>query len=748
MKVRFILLVSVLASLSLYAQEQVTYTVDGQKIKLTVSQNYRAVQAVNLNEDVLNRLLDRTRAKEEDITNIASPKTDTVSYVIVDISGKKSNQKKAFDQRLGSAINALSTEETSLDKLPVLTNGKNLRLLPNEFVLCFQKDVTREQKDAYFNTNKIRVLRQSPYEPNEFIVTYENVEPLEAIRKTESPDKLIIKYITPNFIDILPKSVDMQTETTPYSAVFYDRPDDELMESQWYLPRIGLLGQNETEPSCWTITKGDSIIIAILDEGVDITHDDLKDKIKDPFDIVYNDNDQQPDSLSYHGTACAGIAAATTNNGKGVSGIASNSLIMPVRIAVKGADGWEICRVEDVANGIRYAANHGARVFNCSWGGGGESDPVNAAIDDAIEKKCVLVFAAGNNGQNYVEYPASLSLRKDVIAVSAVNESDELKVRTQRGNWGSQYGDEITLCAPGVNIFTTMTTRRGYSQYGYFNGTSSAAPIVSGAVALMLSVNPSLTPAQVKQIIRGNCDKLSADEFDPRFGYGRLNVRKLIKAAKEFGMPQSGITPAGAQAQTEAGAVQADTTRSSEQHTSTFGPLNAPPQDVYHFITPLKQPKTAACWITAATIVHRYHKNNHALKIEDVLPTLGSPFDIYFETNSGLPGADKEKFYNKAGFAYDHPQNYTIQAWFNLLKNKGPLVVDRLSFQQGNMIWTHVVVVVGIKIDSTDPNNSKFTYIDPWTGKEEPPITFLKFLEKYEALPANQVTTIQVSYFK
>lgn len=175
-----------------------------------------------------------------------------------------------------------------------------------------------------------------------------------------------------------------------------------------------------------------------------------------------------------------------------------------------------------------------------------------------------------------------------------------------------------------------------------------------------------------------------------------------------------------------------------------------PDNEVNYIISPLKQDKTNACWITTLTMLKRYKTNTPTLKIADVLNDLGGdPYKLYYDTNIGLGGKELQNFYTKAGIAYDQPQNYTVKGWFNLLKTKGPLIVDRFSFIDPvtNMVWTHVVVLVGIKLDSSNENNSTFIYIDPGTGKEMP-VTFTNFLKLYEALPSTGVLKIQVAYSK
>lgn|GEM_PF-5239834 len=170
--------------------------------------------------------------------------------------------------------------------------------------------------------------------------------------------------------------------------------------------------------------------------------------------------------------------------------------------------------------------------------------------------------------------------------------------------------------------------------------------------------------------------------------------------------------------------------------------------DIYYSVTPLQQPKGNDCWITSLTMLKRWKQNNPNLTIQEVLNVLGDPYSIYFQTNSGLPGTDLLAFYQKAGVAYDQPQNYTIDGWISLLKSHGPAIVDVLSFIDPikRIVWTHARVIVGIEKKATDLE-SKIILIDPAVGTEVSQ-TFKEFLEKYEAEPANQLDHIQVAYLK
>jgi len=255
-----------------------------------------------------------------------------------------------------------------------------------------------------------------------------------------------------------------------------------------------------------------------------------------PYDATDGDNDQEPNSWDGHGTACAGIAAAVTNNNLGVAGVGWNNKIMPIRIASSNCSGcnW-ITSNAIIEDGLRTAVDRGAHVLSNSWGGGSPSNAINSAIDHAISNNRTVVIAAGNDA-GPVSYPANISTNRDIIAVSATNEFDEFKTKTSQDGedwWGSNFGLEVNIAAPGVHIYTTdINGADGYVNGDYvpnFNGTSSATPFVAGAVGLLLSQNPSMTPAEVRDRLQATADDLGSPGFDNQFGHGRLNVARALE---------------------------------------------------------------------------------------------------------------------------------------------------------------------------------------------------------------------------
>jgi subtilisin family serine protease len=280
-------------------------------------------------------------------------------------------------------------------------------------------------------------------------------------------------------------------------------PNDPLYPP-WFLLKIGA-------PDAWSITTGSSnVIIAILDTGVEATHEDLAAKLV-PGRNIYNNNDDTSDVYG-HGTPVAGVAAAASNNGVGVASVAWNCNIMPVRVS----DMSGTATVSDIANGLTWAADHGARVANVSYYVTG-SKTVSSGAKYFRSKGGVVTAASGNYG-NFETAPDD----PYILTIGATDPQDNLYSY-------SSYGNNLDLVAPGNN---TTTLRGGL--YGAGGGTSFAAPVVAGVVALIFSVNPTLTPAQVESLLKQNADDLGDAGWDPTFGFGRVNAFRAVSSAPVF----------------------------------------------------------------------------------------------------------------------------------------------------------------------------------------------------------------------
>ena len=237
-------------------------------------------------------------------------------------------------------------------------------------------------------------------------------------------------------------------------------------------------------PEAWDrIRDASSQLVAVIDTGVDATNSDLVGHTVAGFNVVSPGN--PPTDTDGHGTMVAGIIAANTNNGLGVTGVTWNGQVMPIKVFLDGAAG---AFDSDIAVGIRYAADHGAKVINLSLGGPGDSPVLHDAIAYATSRDVVVVVASGNTSDNVPQFPAAYP---EVLAVGATDATGAL---TDFSSWG----DWLDVAAPGFHIVSTFLNNR----YAVGDGTSFAAPIVSGIAALVRAASPSLSAAQVGDRLR------------------------------------------------------------------------------------------------------------------------------------------------------------------------------------------------------------------------------------------------------
>ncbi|HLO33511.1 MAG TPA: S8 family serine peptidase, partial [Anaerolineales bacterium] len=219
--------------------------------------------------------------------------------------------------------------------------------------------------------------------------------------------------------------------------------------------------------------------------------------------------DNNPQDDNGHGTHVAGIAAALCNNGTGVAGVSWGARLMPVKVLNAAGNGT----YADVADGIIWAADHGAQIINLSLGGGNSSQMLQDAVDYAAAKSVVLVAAAGNAGRNSVFYPARYP---NVIAVAATDPSN-----AHAGF--SNYGPDVDLSAPGVSIYSTFP-----GGYGYNNGTSMATPFVSGLAAILRGIPGNSSPTLIASQMESTALDLGSPGMDDFYGYGLIQMDAAI----------------------------------------------------------------------------------------------------------------------------------------------------------------------------------------------------------------------------
>ena len=258
-------------------------------------------------------------------------------------------------------------------------------------------------------------------------------------------------------------------------------PTDPLWPNQWGPALIGA-------PAAWAVTMGSpSVVIAVLDTGVDFSQPDLRAALVPGYDFV--NRDDEPSDDNGHGTRTAGIVGARADNGLGISGVCPRCSVMPVKVA--GADGFASWL--DVASGITWATDHGASVISMSLGGA-QSDAVAAAVRYAQSKGVLVVAAAGNNGNSQRFYPAA---DPGVLSVAGTAKAGGLYSWSSHGSW-------VDVAAPGCDTTTFLGDR-----FGQFCGTSASAPVVAGLAGLAFSYSPNASAETIEHAIVSSAHRVA-----------------------------------------------------------------------------------------------------------------------------------------------------------------------------------------------------------------------------------------------
>ena len=374
-------------------------------------------------------------------------------------------------------------------KLNTLNTGsRNLNLLNAQFGVVNVQPV--------FSAQAGRVIQQEDALSNVMLLTLrEDVDEHAALRAYASLTE--VEYAELNYLYHI-----------------FGVPNDPFFSSQYGLYNTSSQGIDAING--WELEQGrDSVIIAIVDTGVDYNHEELSGRVIKGYDFVNNDTDPKDDNG--HGTHVAGIAAARMNNGRGIAGVCPGCSILAVKVVTAngaGANTW-------IANGIANAVSLGANVINLSLGGLERSQTIELAIKQAYARGIVVIAASGNDGSSLPLYPAAFP---EVIAVGATNQ------RGERASFSS-YGTHLAVAAPGEAIPGSLPN----NSYASWNGTSMASPHVAGLAGLILSRNAGLNNAQVRQILITTADDLGTAGQDQYFGYGRINALAALSQTPDNG---------------------------------------------------------------------------------------------------------------------------------------------------------------------------------------------------------------------
>lgn len=516
MKKISLFLVVLFCTTILYAQEHYYYY-DGNKRYLEINTQYAFLMQ-----------------KENKVLNFNSINVKYSSLKSIDLSRYSQNTIKK-DLRYWTELSF----EDKMSETDYLTKLSEMKSICKECVFApyfIDKDRNKVGLSNYFyvklySLNDTVILRKEAEKYNALIIHQNKFMPLWFTLSVSELSKLNaldlantlyeskkFKYSEPDFI------ID-----NPFASC----PSDPSFNQQWGLRNTGqnggTAGIDIKACDAWDISKGQNIVVAVVDMGVELNHPDLSANI---YPLSYDAGSGTSPSTIYgdHGTQCAGVVGAVQNTSGG-SGVAPNCKVMSISVTASMNTPNVI---EKFADGINWAYQHSADVISNSWGDNNLiSDLITNAIDSAVTNGrnhlgCVVIVASHNDGSS-LRYPATLP---NVIAVGSI---DNHGTRASDSN----YGTGLDVVAPGVNIYTTTLAYDGY--YTTVSGTSFAAPHVAGLAALILSVRPDLTQEQVRYAIESTCTKLSGYSFsnnsnqpngtwNDEVGYGLINASWAVNS--------------------------------------------------------------------------------------------------------------------------------------------------------------------------------------------------------------------------
>jgi len=445
-------------------------------------------------------------------------------------------------------INEVEGDEVVSYASPILLSetGEEIGGLTNQFMVRLKNYASKSDLDRLIGKARAKVTDYQ-FDSRTYFISVEKGS-LESVLSMANRfyETGLFEFAEPDFIFFVEKST-----------------NDQFFNQQWAINNTGQNGGTSGADmkvlKAWETTMGcNAVRIAILDDGVQLTHPDLIDNLVAGFDAAGGGTNGGPGGGDGHGTACAGIAGADADNTIGVAGIANNCRLVPVRVFTGTSTTTDLATAGWMAAGIDWAwQNNRSDVLSMSWriavGQGAIDQAINrAATQGRNGLGCVLLVASGNDNSTTLTFPAS---NPQVIAVGASTPCDTRKSTTScdgETNWGSNFGTGLDIVAPGVKIYTT--DRRGTAGFNTtpgdagdyvsnFNGTSAATPNAAGVAALILSANPTLTANQVRQILESTTDKIAGYTFNSNVagqpngtwnnevGYGRVNASRAVAAA-------------------------------------------------------------------------------------------------------------------------------------------------------------------------------------------------------------------------
>ena len=533
------LLLSILGIIPIFAQKSdYFYYNKGNRIDLTIDSTRLFV----VSEGELKLQNTNTRAVEYNICNTSK---SFVYNNVVSLHKQRTMTPEVYFSTLEIPADVTCTQYDALKEMvkaegnvwqvlpSFVSNGKTINISNNFYVkLRTTDDLGKlQQMAAQYG---LEIIGNNEFMPLWYTLSCNSASLMNAIESAN------LFYSTELFECCEPEFV--------FNKVLYS--NDEKYFQQWNLKNTeeneGLVGIDINVEGAWETTKGDGVVVAVIDQGIYKYHPDLETNMHPrSYDATTNSSPSViADNTGYaHGTACAGIIGAIQNNGIGISGVAPEVELMDISLDLT-VGGFTS---QQIANAFCWARKEGADVISCSWGWQNapqnllDVELIDEAIDSALDEGrngngCIIVCSAGNEGDDYISYPANYDSR--IIAVGGINPWGK---RTVRGmmegeeyyvDFSSNYGEHLDIVAPSVLIPSTSISRISNGGYfsgyvaGYtegFRGTSSACPHIAGVVALMLSVNPNLDAEEVEFILGRTARKIRTDVYSYQKDASHIN---------------------------------------------------------------------------------------------------------------------------------------------------------------------------------------------------------------------------------